>query len=502
MNLINVRFGFATNSSSTHSVVVLPEGTPMPATDEWKDFGWEYFTAADEKSKQKYALLTIRSAISNSLRSAGLLSWGDKGDLTGYLMNQWFDAGIDTSLDYRAYGDGGIDHQSVIGLPMRWDGKNIDIQFAQAFMDSMMESNVLILGGNDNDERSHHLSSLGEEWPLIAKAMLPLEGVCPSVVRYDAAYDYWTAFNRYNGTKIRFRMKSDEPIEKASYPELVDIKITDMCPFACAFCYMGSTNSGLHGQTAIIHSLIAELASKQVFEIAIGGGEPTMHPDFIDILKSARDRHVVPNFTTKNLGWLRDPKQWPKIIEYCGAFAFSADTKSQVRDLVALLDVNGISRGKATIQIIPEVMTSWTLQSVLQEAASYGLTVTLLGYKTTGRGQEYSPFKEETDWLKVVTKMKKEGLSLPRIGIDTILAANTDLSDFDDKLFTLYEGKFSMYIDAVAVKVGRSSFAEEDTFTSFGEKPSREWPKPGFATGVRLGYNNWSDALWAAFQSY
>ena len=504
MKIMNARFGFATNSSSTHSVIVLPEGTPMPATDEWESFGWQYFTAADEESKRKYAMLTIQSTIRRVLSKSGLFNWQDKGDMSSYLMNAWFDAGIDLeNYDRYTNMEGSIDHQSLTGLPMRWDGKMIDIPFAKAFMDAMVNSNVIILGGNDNDDRTHPLSYSGEAWDLIEKANLPLDGLSSNVVRFDAEYNYWTSFNRSNGAKLRFRISGDEPIEKSSYPELVDIKITDMCPYACAFCYMGSTSSGLHAKAETVNAFIRELSSKNVFEIAIGGGEPTMHPYFVSILKYARLNNIVPNFTTKNLSWLRDPTQWVDIIRECGAFAYSADSKKDVVNLVSLLDTNGISRSKATIQIIPEVLSTWALDGILREAGSYGMTVTLLGYKTTGRGAEYAENKLDTDWLSVVTEIQEEGSKLPRIGVDTILAASTDLSDFDPKLYTLEEGKFSMYIDAVGVKAGPSSFANEDEFVSLGEKPRYAgYPKPGYVTELKLPHNDWNDSLWEAFRSY
>ena len=102
----------------------------------------------------------------------------------------------------------------------------------------------------------------------------------------------------------------------------------------------------------------------------------------------------------------------------------------------------------------------------------------------------------------------KDGDLLPMIGIDTLLAQNTDLSGFDERLYTLEEGKFSMYIDAVEGKVGPSSFAEEDQYTYFGEESKyRSKEDIGVYSPIKAPYRPygrraWSDDVWDAYQSY
>src|SRR5690606_26884329 len=70
-----------------------------------------------------------------------------------------------------------------------------------------------------------------------------------------------------------------------------------------------------------------------VFELAIGGGEPTLHPDIHKILAYANARGIVPNITTRNKKWLTDPNNLAWIVECVGGVGFSVDT---VEDVVAL----------------------------------------------------------------------------------------------------------------------------------------------------------------------
>jgi hypothetical protein len=56
LKIHNVRRGFATNSSSSHSIVVLPAKHPVP--DEVSDgdggYGWEDFVLTSPEEKARY----------------------------------------------------------------------------------------------------------------------------------------------------------------------------------------------------------------------------------------------------------------------------------------------------------------------------------------------------------------------------------------------------------------------------------------------------------------
>lgn len=52
----NMRFGHATNSSSSHSIVIVPKDLAI-YTDDYDggmNFGWEQFCLADPESKSRY----------------------------------------------------------------------------------------------------------------------------------------------------------------------------------------------------------------------------------------------------------------------------------------------------------------------------------------------------------------------------------------------------------------------------------------------------------------
>lgn len=249
INFFNIRVGLACNSSSSHSILFLPNYNQKINTDEYSDFQWDFFTASDKESKNNYLYALIENAFRQLVPPSDKDAFYQKffGDLSS----------IDT--------DSSIDHQSVITLPSKLDG-SINAEFIEDFQKFLLQDSVVIAGGNDNDEESHYLK--GSEQSNLD--ILPLESNSSDwLARKDKKYDFWTLFNRKNGSKVRFSFNDlvNSPT-KASSPELVDIKFTDFCPFGCNFCYQDSTLKGQHASMENIHNIVKKLKEAQVFEVA------------------------------------------------------------------------------------------------------------------------------------------------------------------------------------------------------------------------------------------
>ena len=455
MRIHNVRLGFATNSSSTHSIIFLKPGQRPEDTAHGGEFGWDFWTAASQASKRQYVALhlydALRSQLSEEVALAVVESWVKD-----------FERTPSGDYSYNGIGPAGyVDHQSAYILPQSWDGKGVDKAFFDEFMRFFMRDDVAILGGNDNTDESHPLDSGG--------FVLPLErdGRAEFVARKDDKQNYWTLFDRGSGAKIRFSFEdpmSQRVVSKASAPELVDLKITDFCPYGCAFCYQGSTHAGQHASVGAISTAAAALAKMKVFEVAIGGGEPTMHPKFVDILETFRHFGIVPNFTTKNLAWLRDAAVWPKVTKIIGGFAYSVDKAEDVRKLAALLETNGVDAGLASIQYVMGSTHLYSLTDIVRACAAAHLRLTLLGYKTTGRGSTFKPEKYD-GWLDTIVHLRDKERVYVNIGVDTALASESqsalDAAGIHRHLYATREGAFSMYLDAVEMKLGPSSYVSD-----------------------------------------
>jgi hypothetical protein len=454
MKIHNVRLWFATNSSSTHSIIFIkPKQSVKDSGCLDYEFGWDFWTAASQVTKRQYVALQLYSALKTQVNE----------DIATAVVKDW--VGCDLDLDGRP--GGLIDHQSLYDLPASWDGMGVDYQFFKEFCAFLMRDDVAILGGNDNDYNS---DGTPKKHPLSDGAfVLPISRDCgntPTTVCRKDPLGYWTLFDRRSGAKIRFSfsdLPGTKPPQKATYPELVDLKITDFCPYDCKYCYQGSTTAGKHAETRTVYNIASILGDMRVFEVAIGGGEPTLHPDFIKILNMFRSYGVVPNFTTKNLSWLRDPAKVKDIMSRIGGFAFSVDDEKDIPKLSALLEINDIDREKVSIQYVMGTSSLYGLERITRECHKHMLKLTLLGYKHTHRGGTFKPYQYDK-WLDTIKKLRDEGV-LTIIGIDTSLAKESEdalkKAKIEPVLYSTEEGKFSMYIDAVDYKMGPSSYVDD-----------------------------------------
>ncbi|MFW6130447.1 MAG: radical SAM protein [Atribacterota bacterium] len=452
IKISNIRLGKATNSSSTHSMIFLPNHNEEDYEVEDGDFGWNYFTAASQETKNLYFYVLVKESLNSILKNQ---------KYTNIILKELFSLDLPKDKD-QSY----IDHQSHIRLPANWDGTGINEQFAKELYDFISRPDILILGGNDNTDKVHPLIKDKKSKEIdIHKLLIDFDTYRYSnqlVARKDG--DWWVFFNRTTGAKIRFSFNSssNNDYKHSTFPELVDIKITNFCNENCPYCYQDSNVNGSHAECMYIYDIIQLLEEMQVFEVAIGGGEPTAHPLFLPILQRFRNEGIVPNFSTRSLAWLYDNELWPKILELCGGFAFSARSVKEVSKL-GLLMSDGRSElydKKAHIHYVMGTLKPWDFSRLLEEAYKWRMPVTLLGYKETGRGSNYTP-NDYSNWVKQCSILCEER-KLPKLNIDTSLA-----KDFQEELeaqgvppymYTIKEGAFSMYIDAVDGTYGPSSF--------------------------------------------
>jgi hypothetical protein len=443
MRISNIRYGFATNSSSTHSVILMDS---RKAQDNGTDFefGWDFWTAASKEAKARYAAQTVyieaekqlghETALLIAKSLTGIDLAGENGERMGYL-----------------------DHQSEILIPAGPGGKGIDLDYAKDLVKFLTSDGVVILGGNDNTEETHPLYGAGKH------VVFYTEGT-PAAWRARKDGKHWTLFNRNSGTKFRISFEGDAAA-KSLAPELVDLKITDFCDIGCPFCYQNSTPKGVHAEKNYLEMLLSSLGQMRVFEVAIGGGEPTMHPHFAELLKGCRHREITPNFTTKSTRWMDGPDA-AAIIERCGGFAYSIGaTHEALAVFKRVAKLGDAALAKLHFQYVMGSTELEDFASILNLAGTLHVPLTLLGYKQVGRGPAFK-VHDYSLWGEIVAKERPR----PRLSIDTALAATSGQVLADLKvpswLYDVQEGKHSMYIDAVTKRIAPSSFCAQEQYVS------------------------------------
>ena len=114
-----------------------------------------------------------------------------------------------------------------------------------------------------------------------------------------------------------------EPFWSEHGPELIDISITNWCDRDCVICYRGSGRHGLHMPMRDYEMVLRQAASLGVMQVALGGGNPNQHPDFVEILKCTREAFgIVPSYTTNGRGLTATAME--ASASFCGAVAVSA----------------------------------------------------------------------------------------------------------------------------------------------------------------------------------
>jgi len=253
MHIYNVRLGLATNSSSLHKLCFLPEN--MEAMDhtgceggdprDQGSFHWNYFTAASPAAKMRYLAAMLKERLFNQLPY----------EIACAVMESWLPEAVWDDED-------GIDHQSFMFLPSGFGSKLPDKQFLDELKAYFMQDRLAILGGNDNTQARHYLDTGDNTFHLPIPRDTGLYHT-NFVCRYDDQYKYWTLFSTADGAKLRFRLDvspedmQDVP-EKAYAPELVDLKITDYCPYGCQYCVPPETK------------ILTPFGYKQIDEIQVG----------------------------------------------------------------------------------------------------------------------------------------------------------------------------------------------------------------------------------------
>ena len=128
----------------------------------------------------------------------------------------------------------------------------------------------------------------------------------------------------FNGKTIRIPIDPKKPITELKWSEFYDVKVTNTCNGMCPYCYMDSKIGDEHYDDSLnkIKKYFGKMSSNEKpYQIAYGGGEPTLHPQFIDIIKATYDMEIMPNYTTN--GTRITEKLLNATKKYCGGVAVS-----------------------------------------------------------------------------------------------------------------------------------------------------------------------------------
>ncbi len=430
----NVKLNRATNSSSTHSIIM----TGKAFRDRFpfgNEYGLEEFVLGSEEAKKDYLATMLYQNLSLKM---------DR-ELALTAANSYMGTDIE--------GDSYVDHQSFIYFPLNWKGNPLNMQFFDDFCAAVLQDGVTIFGGNDNSEADSLGDLLSEECPCIE---LPRFYDDETVARKDG--DHWTLFNRETGKRATFSFVTEDKLEIADSPMLVEINVTDKCERGCPWCYRNATPDGEAAPREKVTNLAYHLREAGVFEVCFGGGEPVEHPKFHEILEIYNYYHINTNFTTRSLKW---PVELQRAVVKCNTgVGFSVDTYEEAKEAVSVFSDWGILK-QVTLHIVDRLFPIGEFEILRKFARDAGVQLLVLGYKNIGRGAGYQE-KGPSLW----PLLKKGVADHWPIAVDTIFAAEYQEELRKLKvpawLYQVKEGNFNCFVDAVRGYIARSSYDYEE----------------------------------------
>lgn len=181
-------------------------------------------------------------------------------------------------------------------------------------------------------------------------------------------------------------------------PTVVDLQLTQRCRMGCPHCYMSSSPRGDDMPWEQVRQVLHDVAELGVCQLAIGGGEPLLHPRFADLLYEARTFGVLPNLTTTGDGMT--PEILRAMADCCGAVALSLegvyeDFDRRRRIGFACFEQTHRALRAAGVPTVFQVTLSVENLPMLPAIVDYCLSceglygVLFLAYKSIGRGEGF-----------------------------------------------------------------------------------------------------------------
>lgn len=440
----NLRKGFATNSSSTHSIIFKNKKEVLEDLNIFDFNYYERYTktiASTRKAKLKYILAYIY----------------DDENLVERLLpifpeiKEYFPLIKKNFIDEDNFEFGGCYRGAL------YDKENQQFSF-EHICNIINNDNIAIIGGSDEQEFVYDLEDTHK------KIELPYFDD-PKYISFKNG-NYWIYYkDMYKKSMIKFRCTVQDHELTPEYPELIDLKITNKCSHKCSFCYQDSTTQGLHADPSLIRSLVSTLQIPT--EFAVGGGNILEHPQLKEIfyIIKNKNKHIL-NITLNNKDvWCLNHAQIDIINEYVDGIGISVSKNNDIGNFFNIIDK--FKNKYITCHLIPEIIGYDETVKIMQTLKNTHITnirfnVLFLGAKFLGRAQNLTLNKFTSNQLKKI--FKEYGND---IGVDTSFINHYESffeKNYDDIFFTKQEGEFSMYIDAVEGKCYKSSYQLEKAY--------------------------------------
>jgi MoaA/NifB/PqqE/SkfB family radical SAM enzyme len=275
-----------------------------------------------------------------------------------------------------------------------------------------------------------------------------------------------------DGTKIR-ETNADRFI--SSFPENIDIKISDKCDAGCSFCHENSTYDGdvAHFNYEFLYSL------KKGTELAIGGGNIFENEQLSEFLKFCKAQGIVANITvnqnhlTGHFSELNGRKSYMSRyntyeifdwIEKGEIYGVGISYNGDAEELERILDSIQY-KNNCVIHVINGVHSFTDIMKL----SNKGYKLLILGYKDLRRGTAYKLKNKEiiaTNQKSIYDNIHEiiksfEVVSFDNLAIEQLNVRRLCTTDEWNEFYMGDDGQFTMYIDLVKGEFAKNSTSIE-----------------------------------------
>ncbi len=192
------------------------------------------------------------------------------------------------------------------------------------------------------------------------------------------------------------------------------MEISDHCNLNCGHCYKPDISSSVPLTTDQIKRVILDLRNMGAFEVRFCGNEPTVHPDFFDIIQYARDQSFYVGVNTN--ACFSDDFGDSLIVNPPHFFAVSLDGTETTHDTIRrqgsyrqvrmFLDKLSSTSIPRRVNMLVSPATIFDMEHVADIATSAGCGVSFLPFRHIGRETRFKrEDKMDKNWmLKAVHK--------------------------------------------------------------------------------------------------
>lgn len=252
-----------------------------------------------------------------------------------------------------------------------------------------------------------------------------------------------------DGTKIK-RTKGDSFV--ASFPDSMDLKITDYCDMNCPMCHEKSSVNGKHSN--LNEKFLFTL--KRGTELAIGGGNPLSHPDLIPFLERMKKQGVICNLTVNEAHLIKSQALIEELLSKKLIYGLGVSIKAYNQHAVEFAKAHK----NTVLHIINGIFTDF------DKISNQDLKILILGYKMFGKGEAYYNSEIENnkqhtkeilpDLLEKFDCISFDNLALQQLDVKSIISPEEY-----EEMYMGDDGEATMYIDLVNREYALSSTSEQ-----------------------------------------